>query len=216
MLSVFLTLFYPVFLTSIAVGPIFITIANTSMTMGLKNGLFSVIGVIFGNIVYMTIGILTAQQVMQAIPETIMLFVSFFATLFLVYIAIGLWKKNLSNIEETQTFKPNIKQVIKMFTITLSSPVAITGYVITFLTFADAVRKSFVFSFLGGMCASTLAYSSIAIAFGLLGKKFKKMKKDKYAKFLQTLNRVASVLLLSFASITLFKFVKTIITMLFA
>ena len=208
--SVFWTLFYPIFLTSIAVGPVFITTANISITYGLKNGLFAVIGVAFGNILYMLIGALTAQSLIVAIPDKVMLFVSFLATLFLIYIAIGFWRKTITNIEKTKAVKPNLKTIIKMFTITLSSPVVIAGYSITFLTFAGAVRKSFLSAILGGIIAAIIAYSLIAIVFGLLGKKIKKLPKEKYLKLLVILNKTASVLLLGFASITLFNFFRTI------
>ncbi len=183
------------------------------MISGLKNGMFSVIGVIIGNIAYMTIGVLTAQQIISAIPDNVMLSISFFATLFLIYIAISFWRRDLSQIEEDRSFKPSVKLILKMFTITLSSPIAITGYVITFLTFANVVKQSLLFSWLGGVCAAIIAYTMVAFCFGFLGKKFKKMKKDRYVKYLTILNRSSAVLLLGFASITLFKFVKTIITM---
>ena len=41
MLAVFLALFYPIFLTSIAVGPVFITISSIGLTYGLKCYLLS-------------------------------------------------------------------------------------------------------------------------------------------------------------------------------
>ena len=185
------------------------------MISGLKSGLFSVIGVIIGNITYMTIGVLTAQQIISAIPDTIMLFVSFFATLFLIYIAISFWRRDLSKIENDKSFKPSAKLIVKMFAITLSSPIAITGYVITFLTFASVVKQSLLFSWLGGVCAAVIAYTIVALFFGFLGGKFKKMKKEKYVKYLTILNRSSSILLIGFASITLFKFAKTMITMFF-
>ena len=210
---VFWTLFYPIFLTSIAVGPVFITTANISITYGMKNGLFAVIGVAFGNILYMFIGALTAQSLIVAIPDNVMIFVSFLATLFLIYIAIGFWRKNISNVEKTKAFKPNFKTIVKMFTITLSSPVVIAGYSITFLTFASFVRKSFFSAISGGVIAAIIAYSLIAIVFGLLGKKIRKLQKEKYLKLLVILNKTASVLLLGFASITLFNFFRTIFLM---
>ena len=211
--SVFLTLFYPIFLTSIAVGPVFITTANISITYGLKNGLFSVVGVAFGNILYMFIGALTAQSLIVAIPDKVMLFVSFLATLFLIYIAIGFWRKTITNIEKTKAFKQNFKTILKMFTITLSSPIVIAGYSITFLTFASAVRKSFFSAIFGGITSAIIAYSLIAVVFGLLGKKIKKLQKEKYLKLLVIFNKTASVLLLGFASITLFNFFRTIFLM---
>ena len=50
----------------------------------------------------MFIGALTAQSLIVAIPDKVMLFVSFLATLFLIYIAIGFWRKTITNIEKTK------------------------------------------------------------------------------------------------------------------
>ena len=207
---VFLALFYPIFLTSIAVGPVFITLANLSITYGLRHGLFAVIGVVFGNILYMIIGALTAREIINEVPKTLMLFISFMATIFLVYVAYGFWKKDISKIEVNKIEKRDIGTIIKMFCITLSSPVVIAGYSITFLTFAEKVRLSFISAFLGGVCGATIAYSLIALCFGFLGKKILSLGQNKYNYILSFLNKTAAVLLLCFALAVIVKFVKEI------
>ena len=87
MFSVFLALFYPIFLTSIAVGPVFITISSIGLTYGLKYSLFAVIGVVFGNCLYLILGALTANGIIQTIPPVVMSIVSFGATILLAKIA---------------------------------------------------------------------------------------------------------------------------------
>ena len=209
--SAFITIFYAIFLTSIAVGPVFITIANISITYGIKNGMFSVIGVAFGNILYMIIGALTAQQLISAIPNSVMMVISFIATIFLISMSVNFWKKDVSKIDTLQVFNPSIKNIIKMFIITLSSPVVITGYSITFLTFSNVVKQSFISSIIGGISASIIAYSLVAIVSGILGSRIKKLSREKYVKFLIVLNKIVAVLLFIFALIALFNFVKTVV-----
>ena len=210
-LQIFLTLFYPIFLTSIAVGPVFITLANLSMTYGLRHGLFAVIGVIFGNILYMVLGALTAREIINEVPETVMLFVSFFATMFLIYVAYGFWKKDVSKMSTKEIQKQNFGTIIKMFCITLSSPVVIAGYSITFLTFADKVSVSFVSALLGGIFGATIAYTIIAVSFGLLGKKILALGPKKCKIILSTLNKIAAVLLFTFASLIVVNFVREVV-----
>ena len=111
-ISVFLTLFYPVFLTSIAVGPVFITIANIGMSYGIKHALFSVLGVAFGNILYMIIGVLTAHSVIMVIPPRIMMVISFVATCILIKIAISFWQKDISNVRTWEDLPENAKKYI--------------------------------------------------------------------------------------------------------
>ena len=212
-ISVFLTLFYPVFLTSIAVGPVFITIANIGMSYGIKHALFSVLGVALGNILYMIIGVLTAHSVIMVIPPRIMMVISFVATCILIKIAISFWQKDISKVKTSHDFSPSIKTALKMFVITLSSPVVIAGYSITFLTFASSVRKSLLSALCGGFCAAIIAYVLIAIVFGLIGSNIRKLEIQKYFKILKILNKIACVLLCSFASITIFNFFKELYAM---
>jgi hypothetical protein len=139
-----------------------------------------------------------------------MLFISFFATLFLIYVAYGFWKKDISKMSTKEIQKQNFGTIIKMFCITLSSPVVIAGYSITFLTFADKVRLSFVSALLGGVCGATIAYTMIAVFFGLLGKKILALGPKKYKVILSTLNKIAAVLLFVFAAVIVVNFVREI------
>ena len=208
--SVFWHLFYAIFLTSIAVGPVFITISSIGLTNGLKHSLFAVIGVIIGNCIYLTIGALTAQQIINAIPNSVMMFVSFCASLFLARVAYGFFTRDLSNMQNDVYFSISVKTILKMMIITLSSPVVISGYVITFLTFAELVRQSFVSGCLGGLSATIIAYSLVAIVSGVIGDKVQqKVDKNKYYMFLKILNKIAGCLLGGFALMLIGNFVRT-------
>jgi len=207
-LHAFLTLFYPIFLTSIAVGPVFITISNIAINYGIKNGLFAVIGVIFGNILYMFIGALTARQIINSLPQNIIQIVSLLASLFLLYIAINFFRKDVRKMKDNNIFDFNIKTIFKMFFITLSSPVVIAGYSITFLSVVNVVEKYFWSSIFGGVCAATIAYSLVAIAFGFIGLKINNFSEDKKYKILNILNKIAGTLLSGFATLLIFNFAK--------
>ena len=206
MTAAFFALFYAIFLTSIAVGPVFITISNIGLTYGLSNSLFAVIGVIFGNCLYLTVGALTAQQVIETISPNIMMVVSFFASLFLARVAYGFWNKDVKTWRTNNYFAKNYKTIFKMLLITLSSPVVISGYIITFLTFADKIRTSFFSALLGGLLGCTIAYLLVAIISGIVGDNMKKIDEKKYKVFLNFLNRTAGILLGGFACILIANF----------
>ena len=206
MATAFFALFYAIFLTSIAVGPVFITISSIGLSYGLRNSLFAVIGVIFGNCVYLAVGALTAQQVIGVISPKIMMIVSFFASLFLARVAYGFWKKDIENLQTNNYFSKNYKTIFKMLLITLSSPVVISGYIITFLTFADKIKTSFLSALLGGLLGCTIAYSLVALVSGIVGDNVKKIDEKKYKLFLKFLNRTAGILLGGFACILIANF----------
>ena len=211
----FWCLFYSIFLSSVAVGPVFITLANISVNYGVRSGLFALIGVSIGNILYMILGSLTAQKIVASIPDRAMLFISFSATILLIYVAIGIWKKKIEMSVQENISKPSVMTVFKMLIITLSSPVVITGYGITFLTFASYVKRSFLSSLFGGICGALIAYFLIVVFFSFLGERIKKLKKDTYLRVLTFLNRISSSLLIMFAMVMVYKFFKTVFTLFF-
>ena len=212
-LSAFFTIFVAIFLSSIAVGPIFITISSIGLTYGLKNSAFSVIGVILGVAFYLVLGALITKQIVSMIPDNILLVISFFASIFIAYIAYGFWTKDINKMQTQNFFKPGIKTIFKMLVISLSSPVALSGYIITFLTFGEKFKYHFVSSFVGGLFGSIVAYMSVAIVSGMIGNCIKKIDEKKYLKVLKILNKVAGFLLGFFASVLIINFFKTIIFM---
>ena len=207
-LHAFLTLFYPIFLTSVAVGPVFITISNIAINYGIKNGLFAVIGVVFGNILYMFIGALTARQIINSLPQNLIQIVSLLASLFLLYIAINFFRKDVRKMKDNNVFDFNIKTIFKMFFITLSSPVVIAGYSITFLSVVGVVEKYFWSSIFGGVFAAIIAYSLVAIVFGFISIKIHNFNENTKYKILSILNKIAVTLLSGFALLLIFNFIK--------
>lgn len=210
MLSVFFALFYSIFLTSIAVGPVFITISSIGLTHGLKYSLFAVIGVIFGNCLYLILGALTANQIIQNISPLVMSVISLCASVLLARIAYGFIRKDIKNIQGEKMFGISLKTIVKMFFITLSSPVVISGYVITFLTFSNILKKSFISGLFGGLCGAILAYSIVAIVSGVVGNRVKRLDKDKYFCVLLVLNKVAGILLGGFSVFLIINCIKVI------
>ena len=144
---------------------------------------------------YLILGALTANGIIQAIPPVVMSIVSFGATILLAKIAYGFFKKDVKKMKNNNMFDIGIKTIVKMFFITLSSPVVISGYVITFLTFANVLQKSFISGLLGGLCGAVLAYTLIAIVSGAVGNKVKNLDEDKYFYVLSVLNKIAGTLL---------------------
>ena len=93
-----------------------------------------------------------------------------------------------------------------MLLITLSSPVVISGYIVTFLTFAGKLKNSFSSGLIGGLLGSVIAYSLIAIVSGFVGEKIKKLDEKKYYLFLKLLNTIAGILLGGFAVVLIANF----------
>ena len=201
--SVFFQTFYLCFLVLISVGPVFITTANLSMTRGYKVGFFCILGCVLADFIFITAGALCAKAVIALIPQSVIMFLSLFAGCFLLHIAYGFWKTDISKIKTQKINKTNFALSLKMFCLTLSSPLSIIGYGAIFSSVVD-VSKSMLSAILGGCCAACFTHTLIVVCFGTLGKKIN-------TKILSILNKISAILISCFASLLVFNFVKTLI-----
>jgi len=203
-LSVFFQTFYLCFLVLISVGPVFITTANLSMTKGYKAGLFCIAGCILGDSIFITLGALCANAVVSAIPQFVLNILSLVAASFLLYIAYGFWKTDISKVRNIKiNSKSNISLSIKMLFLTLSSPLSIIGYSLIFSQVIDS-SNSTASAICGGICAAFCTHNLIVIAFSTLGKKINN-------KIMSILNRISAILISFFACALMFNLIKTLI-----
>ena len=201
--SVFFQTFYLCFLVLISVGPVFITTANISMTRGYRAGFFCILGCVLADFVFITAGALCAKAVIALIPQSIIMLLSLFAGCFLLHIAYGFWKTDISKIKTQQINKKNIALSLKMFCLTLSSPMSIIGYGAIFSSVVD-VSQSIISAILGGCCAACFTHTLIVLSFGTLGKKIN-------TKILSILNRISAILISCFACLLIVNFVKELL-----
>ena len=200
--SVFFQTFYLCFLVLITVGPVFITTANLSMTRGYKIGLFCIAGCILGDSIFITIGAIAAKAVVNAIPNVVLNILKIVAVCFLLHIAYGFWRTDISKIKTINVdTKKNIFITIKMLLLTLSSPLSIIGYSLIFSQIIDSSTTSLTISaILGGICASIVAHNIIVGSFAFVGKKIN-------IKLMSILNRISAILISCFAVMILVNFV---------
>ena len=199
--SIFLKTFWMVFLVVSSVGPAFITTANISMTYGYKKGFIGILGCWTIDILYVSIGAIALQAVAKIVSNETMVMVSFFASFFLLYLAYGFWRANISKIKAEKTKKDNIKIYLKMLCLAGSSPIAIVGYGAIFSSFVNA-NNNLLSVLLGGYIGTIISHSCIVLFFGTLGKKIKD-------KFLIVLNKVSAILIICFATGLIVNFIKT-------
>lgn len=203
-LVVFSQIFVPVLLLMLSVGPVFITIANVSMLHGYRQGFFVAIATFLGNVVYITIGALAAKEFVSMIPRPVMIFLPLVGAGFLLNLAHGFWKKDISKVKDINIKRFDLAILIKMFCLTLSSPVAIVGYGVIFTSIATNIQSSLASALLGGYCGAITGKVLIITFFGTLGKKFSK-------KVLKIINRISACLLCFYAAMLIIKVIKDLI-----
>ena len=204
---VFFQSFYLCFFVLISVGPVFLTTANISMTKGYREGFFAILGCFCADTIFISLGAISAKAVVSAIPQQVLMFLTLFAGCFLLHIAYGFWHTDLNKIKVQKINKKSFAISIKMFVLTLSSPLSIIGYGAIFSQVIDS-SLSTVSAILGGILASGFTHTLIVLTFSSIGKKISN-------KWLSILNKISALLIGCFAGLLLVKFCKELVGVFF-
>ena len=204
---VFFQSFYLCFFVLITVGPVFLTTANIAMTRGFRNGFFAILGCFCADAIFISLGAISAKAVVSAISQQVLMFLTLFAGCFLLHIAYGFWHTDLNKIKVQKINKTNFAISIKMFILTLSSPLSIIGYGAIFSQVIDS-SLSTVSAILGGILASGFTHTLIVLTFSSIGKKISN-------KWLSILNKISALLIGCFAGLLLVKFCKELVGVFF-
>ena len=204
---VFSQLFVPVLVLMLSVGPVFISVANISITYGYKKGFFVATATLLGNLIYITIGAFAAKSFIAIIPKTIMIILPLIGSGFLLNLAYGFWKKDLSKLKEIDIQKFDFALLVKMFCLILSSPVAIVGYSVIFTSIATEIETALPSALLGGYCGAITGKIIVVMFFGTIGKKCSK-------RILTIINKISACLLCFYAILLISKVAREIINLL--
>ena len=135
------------------------------------------------------------------------MFLTLFAGCFLLKIAYGFWKTDISKIKAQKINKTNFAVSMKMFILTFSSPLSIIGYGAIFSQIIDC-DASTISAVFGGALASFLTHSLIVMTFGTIGKKINN-------KILSLLNKISALWISCFAVVLIYKFCKELVGVFF-
>lgn len=201
--SVFWQTFYLCFLVLISVGPVFLTTANIAMTRGYKAGLFCILGCIFADFIFITLGVFCAKAVISALPKVLIMLLSLCAACYLLYIAFNFWKSDVSKLKSEKINKTGFSLSVKMACLTLSSPLSIAGYGAIFSSIIGSSEHTFS-SLFGGYFAAIFTHILIMVSFATIGKKLN-------VKVLSILNKLSAILISGFAFLLIANFIKELI-----
>ncbi|MBQ7552314.1 MAG: LysE family transporter [Rickettsiales bacterium] len=202
-IHVFFQSFYLCFFVLISVGPVFLTTANISMTRGCKNGFFAALGCCLADVIFISLGAISAKAIVSAIPQSVLMFLTLFAGCFLLKIAYSFWQTDVNKLKAQKIKQKNFAISIKMFLLTFSSPLSIIGYGAIFSQIINTNTSSLSAIF-GGIFASLSAHSLIVLTFGGIGKKINN-------KLLSILNKISALWIAGFACLLIVKFCKDLL-----
>ena len=198
-LTLFLHIFVPVLVLMLSVGPVSITLINISMLNGYKQALLDAVATFLANAIYITFGALMvknkvdiAQYFDAMFPRPAIIVLSVIGASLLISLAYDFWRKKISTTGYGVRFKFNMNIVVKMFCLTLSSPVAIVGYAFIFTSIVKEINSSLCGALFSGYLGVIAGKLIIISVFHFLGKKCN-------IRILNIINKISAILLFGYA-----------------
>lgn len=196
-LSIFLTVFIPVFIVVIYPGPCMLSYANIAMNYGYKKGYAGVFGCYTIEIIYWLIGVFALGTAQSFLPDVLIKILGLFAGLFLLYIAFDFYKTDTSKLH-IRDIKNNSRVIyLKFLLLTLSNPIAIVGYASIYIGVND-VANNITTILISSALASISAHSVVVLLASSIGKIILQ-RKQKGEKIMRVINIVSAVCIAFYA-----------------
>ncbi len=204
-ITIFIQAFIATFAMLCVVGPICMTVINTTIINGFRVGLLAGLGVSLADTLYV-IGASFAISALESILQSkIVVLIGLCGGLFLYYIAYKFWTIKKVNSDEQKIYNNGLKSFITLFCLTLTGPTTMITYSIVFGSFLG--NKNFdAFSAIFGACAGIyLFYFLLVSIISIIRTKISD-------KTIFILNKCATVIILILATKLVYDGIKTLIS----
>ena len=156
-LSIFTQAFVATFAMLCVIGPICMTVINTTIIHGFRIGIFAGLGVSVADTLYVigaSLAISALESILQSKAVTV---IGICGGLFLYYLAYRFWHTKPS--EDTQQISGSrIKSFITLFCLTLTGPTTMITYSVVFSSFLGNHNFDALSAILGGCLGIYLFY----------------------------------------------------------
>ena len=196
-LFIFLKVFIPVFCVVICPGPCMLSYGNIAMNYGYKKGYAGVFGCYTVELLYWLIGVFALGTARSLLPNTLVMCLSIFSGLFLLYIAYGIYKTDLSKIENVKN-SSSLAIYVKFLLLTLSNPQAVFGYAAIYVAIENIKDYAVIILFASAL-VFIIAHSIIVLVNCTLGKTMLKCKKGE--KMLKGINVISAICIAGYSVI---------------
>lgn len=186
-------LFTALFILAIVPGPSGITVAARSLASGFRHALAIIIGVITGDLLFITLAIYGLSTVAQTMSGVFLL-VKYLGAAYLIWLALGLWRTQATRAAPPQSKNLSwLSDLLCGLLITLSDPRAILFYISFLPAYIDLSRASTIDTLII-MLSATTAVGGAKLTYALTAQRFRSQLKT--AKAEKIINRVAAITLL--------------------
>ena len=200
-LDIFLHSFTATFFLLFAVGPICMTVINTTIMHGFRIGYFAGLGVAVADTVYIVIASLTMNILEEILNGKAVICIGLVGALFLYYLAYKFWiaKPSLNGLQNLSASR--LKSFVSLFVLTLTGPTTIMTYSIVFSSFLGDGNFDPLSAIIGGVCGTFLFYLLLTIVVSSVRSKMNE-------KAIIILSRIATIVIATMSTLLIVRNLK--------
>lgn len=202
--SIIVQSFVATFAMLCVIGPICMTVINTTILNGFGTGIFAGLGVAVADSIYIIAASLAISALEDILQSKAITIVGMVGSLFLFYLAYKFWNTKVNLKSAKRASKSRLKSFLTLFSITMTGPTTIITYSVVFSSFLGKTDFSALSAIVGGMCATFLFYLLVV---GIISIVRKKMNE----KVVAVLNKIATVIITILALKLMFEGIKSLI-----
>ena len=201
-LSIFTQAFVATFAMLCVIGPICMTVINTTIIHGFRIGIFAGLGVSVADTLYVigaSLAISALESILQSKAITV---VGICGGLFLYYLAYRFWHTKPS-ADTQQISGSRIKSFITLFCLTLTGPTTMITYSVVFSSFLGNYNFDALSAILGGCLGIYLFYLLVVSIVAIIRTKLSN-------KVIIMLNKIATITITILATLLVFNGFKSL------
>ena len=203
-LAIFTQAFIATFAMLCVVGPICMTVINTTIVHGFRVGIFAGLGVSTADAIYIIGASLAISALESILQSKIVVIIGLCGGMFLYYLAYRFWNTKVELGSQTITGS-KLKSFLALFGLTLTGPTTMITYSVVFSSFLGNRHFSALAAICGGILATYLFYLIIVAVLAIVRTKMND-------KVIMILNKFATVIITILATKLVYEGIKVLIS----
>ena len=201
-LQIFIQAFTTTFAMLCVIGPICMTVINTTIIHGFRVGIFAGLGVSCADAVYIIIASLAISSLESILSSKAVVVVGLCGGTFLYYLAYTFWHTKPS-MDSKEITGNRLKSFLTLFGLTMTGPTTIITYSIVFSSFLGKGHFSAISAILGGLLGTFSFYFILVHIISIVRTKMNE-------KAIIILNRMATIIISVMATMLMYNGLKSL------
>ena len=203
-LAIFTQAFLATFAMLCVIGPICMTVINTTIIHGFRVGIFAGLGVSTADAIYIIGASLAISALESILQSKIVVIIGLCGGMFLYYLAYRFWNTKVELGSQTINGS-KLKSFLALFGLTLTGPTTMITYSVVFSSFLGNQKFSALSAICGGILATYLFYLIVVAVLAIVRTKMND-------KVITILNKIATVIITLLATKLVYEGVKVLIS----